>query len=66
MDEIEIKIKKENMDITLTSNVSDYIANLPYSIADLVTELIKHTDINSDIVIEQLIDEFGYKDPKLD
>lgn len=66
MDEIEIKIKKENMDITLTSNISDCIANLPYSIADLVTELIKQTDINSDIVIEQLIDEFGYKDPKLD
>lgn len=35
--------------------------SIPYYLADMFAELIKQTNANEEIVIEQLINEFGYK-----
>lgn len=35
--------------------------NLPYNLAEVFAELIRQSDANEEIVIEQLINEFGYK-----
>lgn len=35
--------------------------NLPYNLAETFAELIRQSGANEDIVIEQLISEFGYK-----
>ena len=34
--------------------------NLPYNLAEAFEEVIKKSDANSDIVIKQLIESFGY------
>lgn len=34
--------------------------NIPYNLADVFAELIRQTNANEEIVIEQLINEFGY------
>lgn len=38
--------------------------NIPYNLAEAFAEIIKQTEANPDIVIEQLISEFGYKENK--
>ncbi len=35
--------------------------SIPYNLAEVFDELIKQTNANEEIVIEQLINEFGYK-----
>lgn len=35
--------------------------NLPYNLAETFAELIRQSGANEEIVIEQLINEFGYK-----
>lgn len=39
--------------------------NLPYNLAEAFREVIKKSNANSDIVIEQLIQDFGYVTKKV-
>lgn len=56
-------------DITLTfceGNISysmrlpELSDNIPYDLADMFAELIRKTNANENMVIENLMDEFGY------
>lgn len=40
--------------------------NLPYNLAEAFREVIEKSNANSDIVIEQLIQNFGYVTKKVD
>ena len=35
--------------------------NIPYSLAEVFIRIIEDSDANPDIVIEELIENFGYK-----
>lgn len=35
--------------------------NLPYKLAEVFAELIRQSDVNEETVIDNLIQEFGYK-----
>ena len=47
--------------ITHTLNVPTRDENLPYNLATAFTEIIKQSDANSEMVIDNLNDEFAYE-----
>ena len=62
----DISITFNCNEITHTLSVPDNTIsnpdNLPYHIAEIVKQLIHFSDANPDIIIKDLIDEYGYKD----
>lgn len=58
IDEISIKIK--NGGLTHTIQLDTGIdSNLPYDLAEAFTGVIRLTNANPDMVVEQLINEYG-------
>lgn len=47
--------------INHTMQIDTEPENLPYNIAALTSQMIKNSDANFNIVIEDLIDEFNYE-----
>lgn len=57
----------EGYKVTLTADNDDPCGdytNFPYTLANMVAKIIDDADINSDIVIENLISAFGYENEK--
>lgn len=54
-----LKVTYQTEDINVSLSPSDVCENIPYDLAAIFCRVIKDSDANSDIVIEQLIDEFG-------
>ena len=56
--EISIKIKSGGLTHTISID-TDIDGNLPYDLADAFIEVIRMTNANPDMVVEQLINEYG-------
>ena len=56
-----LTITFESNGITHTLNVPTRDENLPYNLATAFTEIIKQSDANSEMVIDNLKDEFAYE-----
>lgn len=54
-----LKVTYQTEDINIALSPSDTYENIPYDLATIFSRIIKDSDANSDIVIEQLIEEFG-------
>lgn len=58
IDEISINIKNGGLTHTISID-TDINGNLPYDLADAFIEVIRMTNANPDMVVEQLINEYG-------
>ena len=58
IDDISIKIKSGGLTHTIQLD-TDIDSNLPYDLADAFIEVIRMTNANPDMVVEQLINEYG-------
>ena len=58
IDEISINIKRGGLTHTISID-TDIDGNLPYDLADAFIEVIRMTNANPDMVVEQLINEYG-------
>ena len=58
IDEISIKIKSGGLTHTIQLD-TDIADNLPYDLAEAFIEVIRMTNANPDMVVEQLINEYG-------
>ena len=56
--EISIKIKNSRFTHTISID-TDIDGNLPYDLAEAFAEVIRMTNANPDMVVEQLINEYG-------
>ena len=56
--EISIKIKSGGLTHTIQLD-TDISENLPYDLAEVFAEVIRLTNANPDMVVEQLINEYG-------
>lgn len=59
IDEISIKIKNGSLTHTIQLD-TDMNSNLPYDLAEAFIEVIRMTNANPDMVVEQLINEYGF------
>lgn len=57
IDNLKVTYQTEGINISLSP--SNTYENIPYDLATIFSRIIKDSDANSDIVIEQLIEEFG-------
>lgn len=57
---LAINYNIENTNVSLSTCTTD--ENLPYNLADIFIRVLKDSDANTDMVIESMIDEFGYKE----
>lgn len=58
MNTLNINYQLGNIDINLSTDISD--DNAPYNLADLFIKIIEDSNVNENMVIEGLIDHFGY------
>ena len=58
IDEISINIKNGGLTHTISID-TDINGNLPYDLADAFIEVIRLTSANPNMVVEQLINEYG-------
>lgn len=58
IDNLRISYDSGSVNKTLTTDLSD--VNCPYNLAEIFSEVIKDSNANEDIIIENLINEFGY------
>lgn len=58
IDEIRINIKNGGLTHTISID-TDIDSNLPYDLAEAFAEVIRLTNANPDMVVEQLINEYG-------
>lgn len=59
IDNLAVSYSMNGLVFTISTETVD--VNLPYNLAELFYDLISKSEANEDIVIEQLIDRFGYK-----
>lgn len=57
---LNISFNYEGLNHTIEIPTED--DNLPFNIAEAVREIIDYSNANSDIVIEELIDHYGYSE----
>ena len=57
IDNLKVTYQTERINISLSP--SDVYENIPYDLATIFSRIIKDSNANSDIIIEQLIEEFG-------
>lgn len=57
--DFNIYYRKGNTQFRLNTPTDD--DNLPYNLAEVFIKIIENSDANPDIVIEELIENFGYK-----
>ena len=60
IDNLKVSFDYNNIQYTLSTSDGEP-ENIPYDIAEIVTQLIKLSDVNPDIIIDSLIDDFGYE-----
>ena len=58
--DLNIYYRKGNIQFHLNTPTDD--DNIPYSLAEVFAKIIEDSNANSDIVIEELIENFGYKE----
>lgn len=58
--DFNIYYRKGNTHFHLNTPTDD--DNLPYNLAEVFIRIIEDSDANPDIVIEELIENFGYKE----
>lgn len=58
IDEISINIKRGGLTHTISID-TDIDSNLPYDLAEAFAEVIRIASANPDMVVEQLINEYG-------
>lgn len=59
IDDLKVSYSCDNVIVELSVDTRD--ENLPYNLAEIITRLVKDSNANSDIVIDELIDKLGYK-----
>lgn len=60
IDNLKISFIYNNIQYTLSTSDNES-ENIPYDIAEIVTQLIKLSGANPDIIIDSLIDDFRYE-----
>ena len=63
IEEISIILKDGGLTHTISIN-TDIDDNLPYDLADAFSEVIRLTNVNPNMDIEQLVDEYGLPESK--
>ena len=58
--DFNIYYRKDNIQFHLNTPTDD--DNIPYNLAEVFAKIIEDSDANPDIVIEELIENFGYKE----
>ena len=53
--EITVRYEKEGVNVTLSVDCDD---SLPYNLAELFRRIIEDTDVNPEILFEQLADDY--------
>nr|DAW35390.1 MAG TPA: hypothetical protein [Caudoviricetes sp.] len=63
IDKLKVSFIYNNIQYTLSTPEDELNSpeSIPYDIAEIVIQLIKLSDANSDIIIDSLIDNFGYE-----
>lgn len=56
--DLNINFNCEGLNYTI--NVPSEDDNLPFNLAEAVKEVIEHSNANPDIIIEELVDQYGY------
>ena len=59
IDNLKISYSCSNVRVELSVDTRE--ENLPYNLAEIITRLIKDSNVNSNIVIDELIDKLGYE-----
>lgn len=60
IDNLEVTYQTEGINVSLSP--SNTYENIPYDLASIFRRIIKDSNANSDIIIEELIEEFGKPD----
>lgn len=61
-DNLKISYKMGSMNVELSVETDFDHSNLPYDLADLFAKIMNDSHVNTDMVIENLINEFGYQE----
>lgn len=63
IDKLKVSFIYNNIQYTLSTPEDELNSpeNIPYDIAEIVIQLIKLSDANPNIIIDSLIDNFGYE-----
>lgn len=61
-DNLKISYKMGSVNVELSVETDFEHSNLPYDLASLFAKIMNDSHVNTDMVIENLINEFGYQE----
>ena len=61
IENLKARYKMDGINVELSVDI-DMDSNLPYDLANLFAKIMNDSHVNTDMVIENLIDEFGYQE----
>lgn len=61
IENLKARYKMDGINVELSVDI-DMDSNLPYDLANLFTKIMNDSHVNTDMVIENLINEFGYQE----
>ena len=63
MENFKVSYKMDGINVELSVDKKiDMDSNLPYDLANLFAKIMNDSHVNTDMVIENLINEFGYQE----
>ena len=63
MENLKASYKMDGINVELSVDKKiDMDSNLPYDLANLFAKIMNDSQVNTDMVIENLINEFGYQE----
>lgn len=65
-DNLKISYKMGSVNVELSVETDFERSNLPYDLADLFARVMEDSNVNTNMVIEQLAEKFDYNLPKTD
>ena len=65
MENLKASYKMDGINVELSVDKKiDMDSNLPYDLANLFAKIMNDSHVNTDMVIENLINEFGYQEKR--
>lgn len=61
IENLKASYKMDGINVELSVDI-DMDSNLPYDLASLFAKIMNDSQVNTDMVIENLINEFGYQE----
>ena len=63
IENLKVSYKTDGINVELSVDI-DMDSNLPYDLASLFAKIMNDSHVNTDMVIENLINEFGYQEKR--